>query len=304
MEKIKIINSIFYGFGAALLFAVSGLIDKLFSKKFKTYSNYGILKVFFNILILICLCFVFGQFKIPNLNDFSLKLIFFAFFLFGNGYILYLYLLQREKLSLVSPIFSSSLIFFLLIDVIFYKVDYPFYIYIFIFITFLCIFLLSLENTKHFKINKNVILALLVAFDFAYYPFVINEFQRIGNPKFLSILMGETITFSSILIFYLIYKKTFNITFIDIKTEDIFEKIKTQNSVFVFLSSLALILGAYLELIGYKKGYFSLTSTFASLATPILVGISFIFLKERLKAHQYLALVILIFNLMALKFLI
>ena len=301
MEKVKIINSILYGFGAALLFAFSGLIDKLISKKFKTYSNYGILKVFFNILILICLCIIFGQLKVPILNTFLLKLIFFAFFMFGNGYILYLYLLQKEKLSLVSPIFSSAIIFLLLIDIIFYKVEYPFYIYVFVFITFLCIFLLSLEDTKHFKINKNAILALLVAFDFAYYPFVINEFQRVGNPKFLSILMGETITFSSILFFYLVYKKIFNITFINIKIEDISKRIKTKAGLFVFVSSLALILGAYLELIGYKKGYFSLTSTFASLATPILIGISFIFLKERLKVHQYLALIILIFNLIILK---
>jgi len=46
MDKFKIINSILYGFSAALLFAFSGLIDKLVSNKFKTYSNYGILKVF------------------------------------------------------------------------------------------------------------------------------------------------------------------------------------------------------------------------------------------------------------------
>ncbi|HIC86773.1 MAG TPA: hypothetical protein EYP03_00665 [Aquificae bacterium] len=304
MDKFKIINSILYGFSAALLFAFSGLIDKLVSNKFKTYSNYGILKVFFNILILLCLCFIFNQLKIPNLNIFLLKLIFFAFFIFGNGYILYLYLLQKEKLSLVSPIFSSAIIFLLLIDIIFYKVKYPLYIYLFILITFICIFLLSLEDIKHLKINKNATLALLVAFDFAYYPFVINEFQRVGNPKFLSILMGETITFCSILLFYFLYKKILNVAFINIEFKDILKKAKTKNILFIFFSSLALILGAYLELIGYKKGYFSLTSTFASLATPILVGISFIFLKEKLKFHQYVALIVLIFNLIILKFFI
>jgi len=161
-----------------------------------------------------------------------------------------------------------------------------------------------LEDIKHLKINKNIILALLVAFDFAYYPFVINEFQKVGNPKFLSILMGEFITFCSILLFYLLYKKILNITFINIKFEDILKKAKTKNILFVFFSSLGLILGAYLELIGYKKGYFSLTSTFASLATPILIGISFLFLGERLKFHQYLALIILLLNLIILKFFI
>ncbi len=301
MIKEKILYSVFYGSLAAILFALAGLIDKLFTPKFKTQANYGILKVFFNILILSFLCFLFHQFHIPYIDSYLLKLIFFAFFIFGNGYILYLYLLKKEKLSLVSPVFSTAIIFMLFIDILVYKVNYPYYVYMFIFITFFCIFLLSLEDIKNIKINKNVFLALLVAFDFAYYPFVINELQRHGNKKFLSILMGESITFTSIIIFYFIYKKLFNIDFININFKDLKEKIKDKTFVFVFLSSLGLILGAYLELLGYKKGYFSLTSTFAALGTPILVFISLIFLKERLKKHQYIALGILLLNIIIFK---